>query len=408
MTTLVLQSWKSAQSAAKTVRIPWRPAVLALVVALALSDTPAGEAARTALSDAYLSVATFVAGTLFLVHWMERGLGIDLGELMTRRRAWAVPIAALLGAFPGCGGAIIVTTQFTLGRSSLGALVATLTATMGDAAFLLLAREPTTALLVIGLGLLSGTAMGYLVDTLHPDLSARTSPLPGSRTGSPSAQPQAPISESGSRPSWTLWTERIWLALLVPGGVFSVLLAFQINPDSFMGPLSNLSVTKSLGVTGSLVILAMWSLKSVRGGPAVVPGPASSPSQSPCRSATASVMADTNFVSVWVIGGFMAYEMTVTLTGVDLAAWFETAAPVMPLVGVAVGLLPGCGPQIIVTALYLNGLVPFSALLGNALSNDGDALFPAIALAPRSAALATAYSAAPAVAMAYGAYALGY
>jgi hypothetical protein len=77
-------------------------------------------------------------------------------------------------------------------------------------------------------------------------------------------------------------------------------------------------------------------------------------------------------------------------------------------VGVAVGLLPGCGPQIVVTALYLNGLVPFSALLGNALSNDGDALFPAIAMAPRAAALATAYSAAPAVALAYGAYALGY
>jgi hypothetical protein len=405
MTTLVLQSWKTAQSAAKATRVPWRLAVLALVTALALSDTTAGEAARTALSDAYLSVATFVAGTLFLVHWMERGLGIDLGELMTRRRAWAVPIAALLGAFPGCGGAIIVTTQFTLGRSSLGALVATLTATMGDAAFLLLAREPTTALVVIGLGLLSGTAMGYLVDALHPGITAQTT---GPQAGGPPAQRQSSTAASASRPSWTVWAERIWLTLLVPGGVLSVLLAFQIDPDPFMGPLSTLGVTKSLGVTGSLLILALWSLKSAGGGPAAAPGSAPSPSPSPGRRPTESVMADTNFVSVWVICGFMAYEVTVALTGVDLAAWFETAAPVMPLVGVVVGLLPGCGPQIVVTALYLNGLIPFSALLGNALSNDGDALFPAIALAPRSAALATAYSAAPAVALAYGAYALGY
>ncbi|MCF8482297.1 MAG: putative manganese transporter [Rhodospirillum sp.] len=395
MATLVLQSWKTAQAATLTHRLPWRFGILALVVALALSDGIAGQATRTALSDAYLSVTTFVAGTLFLTYWMERGLGIDLGDLMVRRRAWAVPIAALLGAFPGCGGAIIVTTQFTLGRSSLGALVATLTATMGDAAFLLLARAPMTALAVIGLGLAAGTAMGYLVDALHPLAASRTpapalAPAPAPvKAASPPKTPEA-----GARPLPN-WVRSLWLGLLIPGGVLSVLLAFQVEPDRFMGPFSDLGVTEGLGVVGSLLVLALWARRPVidRGGE---------------REASRAVMADTNFVSVWVIGGFLVYEVTVALTGVDLAVWFETAAPVMPLVGVAVGLLPGCGPQIVVTALYLNGLVPFSALLGNALSNDGDALFPAIALAPRAAALATAYSAAPAVALAYGAYALGY
>ena len=51
-----------------------------------------------------------------------------------------------MGALPGCGGAIIVVTQHIQGRIGFGSLVAVLTATMGDAAFLILAIEPSTGL----------------------------------------------------------------------------------------------------------------------------------------------------------------------------------------------------------------------------------------------------------------------
>jgi hypothetical protein len=73
----------------------------------------------------------------------------------------------------------------------------------------------------------------------------------------------------------------------------------------------------------------------------------------------------------------------------------------VPLIGVLAGFLPGCGPQIIITTLYLSGTIPMSALVGNAISNDGDALFPAIALAPKVALVATLYSAIPALIIAY-------
>ena len=39
--------------------------------------------------------------------------------------------------------------------------------------------------------------------------------------------------------------------------------------------------------------------------------------------------------------------------------------------------------------------------MGNAISNDGDALFPALALAPGAAVIATLYSAVPALLIAY-------
>ena len=71
---------------------------------------------------------------------------------------------------------------------------------------------------------------------------------------------------------------------------------------------------------------------------------------------------------------------------------------------ILVGFIPGCGPQVLVTTLFINGLIPFSALLGNAISNDGDALFPAIAINPKVALLATLYSAIPAFVLAHSIY----
>ena len=76
----------------------------------------------------------------------------------------------------------------------------------------------------------------------------------------------------------------------------------------------------------------------------------------------------------------------------------------MPMVGLAVGMLPGCGPQILVTSLYISGAVPLSAQLANAISNDGDALFPAIALAPKAALVASIYTAVPALLVGYSYY----
>ncbi len=81
---------------------------------------------------------------------------------------------------------------------------------------------------------------------------------------------------------------------------------------------------------------------------------------------------------------------------------FSYLPAVAPLAGVLVGMIPGCGPQIITTSLYLSGAIPLSAQIGNAISNDGDALFPAIALSPKVAIWATLYSAIPALVAAYG------
>ena len=113
-------------------------------------------------------------------------------------------------------------------------------------------------------------------------------------------------------------------------------------------------------------------------------------------------ISDTNFVTVWVIFAYLVFELSVYFLGIDLKTVFDGWVLFTPMIAILLGFLPGCGPQVLVTTMYLSGIIPLSAQIGNALSNDGDALFPAIAIAPKVAVVATLYSAVPAVILAYG------
>jgi photosystem II stability/assembly factor-like uncharacterized protein len=73
----------------------------------------------------------------------------------------------------------------------------------------------------------------------------------------------------------------------------------------------------------------------------------------------------------------MAYEMVVLSAGGGNYMLGEQAVESLLLAaGIAsVFVIPGGGPQIIFVSLFAQDLVPFSALLANAISQDGDALF---------------------------------
>ena len=86
---------------------------------------------------------------------------------MKKARSLQVPLAALLGATPGCGGAVIVVAAYSSGNVGFGAVVATLTATMGDAAFLLIAIRPEAALVVLPLSFGVGIIAGWIVDRFN-------------------------------------------------------------------------------------------------------------------------------------------------------------------------------------------------------------------------------------------------
>ena len=335
------------------------------------------------ISDAYLQVTTFVAATLLIFYGIERLFGFDAIRLLSRSGKWQVPLAAALGALPGCGGAIIVVTNYVSGRLSFGAVMATLTATMGDAAFLLIAKEPVTGLVVMAVGLIVGTVSGYIVDFIHGVDFLRPNPSQDQLDNVDQQRPRAPR-----------LMNRLWLIALVPGVIFGLLGAFQIDLDTKLATNLIAEPVTIFGFLAGCLCFGMWLSPQFFNG--------NEGNKSGTSTVIDQTITDTNFVTGWVIIAFLIFEVSIFATGYELATLFEGLALWVPLMAVLIGLLPGCGPQILVTTLYLSGVVPLSAQIGNAISNDGDALFPALALAPKAALIATIYSTIPALLLAYG------
>ena len=350
-----------------------------IILALAFQTGEFGNIIRESMVDAYLAVSVFVGFTLMVFIGLDSLTKFDINSFLEKTKNFHVPIASFLGAIPGCGGAIIVVTQYIQGRISFGSLVAVLTATMGDAAFLILAMEPSTGLLIFVLGIFVGTISGYVVDLIH----GRSFMMTNSHIE---------LEFEKLKKTFVSKFNIFWLMLFVPGFFIGILLAFQIDVDTFFDLPTNISIVLLLGSSGAILSIFMWSLNPLSDFQC---------STDKSRGFVSRVVDTTNFVTTWVISGFLVFEIFMYFTNIDLKLFFDLWLPFVPLIAILFGFLPGCGPQIVVATFYLNGYIPLSAELGTAISNDGDALLPAIALAPKAAILATIYSAFPAIIVAY-------
>jgi len=362
-----------------------------LILALLLTDSTCLLTINV-LADTFWQVSTYVAVSLTLYHYIASSLIRYkwLLNMPTTHNHYKIIFASLMGALPGCGGAIIVITQFVQGKFSFGAVVAVLIATMGDAAFLLLASRPSIGLFIICVGVIVGMISGVIVDYIHGDNYMRPKRL--------TTDIACQHNESGNN-NFSYYIKLqglVWRWLLLPATFIAILFSFQIDVDQVLH-LSGGTIN-IIGATLALVMMALWAFSGeVTNYQTIV----SEDSKVNTRNLFQKVAQDTNFVASWVVITFLLFELSMHFSGLDLAVIFSHWGYFTPIIAVTIGLLPGCGPQIITTSLYLSGTIPLSAQLGNAISNDGDALFPAIAMAPKMALIATFYSAIPAIIVAY-------
>ena len=349
-----------------------------LILMLAFQPNALGDIVRGSLVDAYLQVSVFVGFTLFIFLGLDYLTNFNIDSFLKKSEKLHVPIASFLGALPGCGGAIIVVTQYIQGKLSFGSLVAVLTATMGDAAFLLLSKEPIRGVQIFIITSIVGIISGYVVDLFHEKKYLIE-------------KNKLSIEFEKIKSTFVSKFNIFWLSIFVPGFIIGLLTAFQVNLDKY-SLISHFNLVVLIGSVGAILSIFMWSLNPLSDFQC---------STEKSRSLFSRVIDTTNFVTTWVICGFLFYELFIFFTGINLKILFDIWLPLVPLVAIILGFVPGCGPQIVVTTFYLNGFIPFSAEIGNAISNDGDALFPAIALAPKAAIIATVYSAIPAIIVSY-------
>ena len=365
--------------------------------------------------DGYVQVSAFVAITVLLFSYIQyRTHGALMEKLRAHQRIQPL-VGALMGLTPGCGGAIVMMPLYVRGTVSFGTVVSTLAATAGDSAFVILALAPQAALYVYAMAFVAAIVFGYAIDAFglgvgHMNHRMEPSSYPEQRAFGWSANPahayegpspthSHPTGPDRSSPIWTplsraahwLW----WVAALLALYLGISYLA-QGGPEVPLAlGLSFSGLFTIVGIAGTTLSFYLYFVGRHFIGEGRI-GQARESFANLTDTLQHAAM-ETSFVTVWVLAAYLIYEYPVALFNLDIGAIAASAGVLAPIAGAAIGLIPGCGPQIVLAGAYAQGAIPISALAANAISQDGDALFPLIAIDRKAAILATVYTAIPAL-----------
>ena len=373
------------------------------------------------MRDAFLAVTVFVAAMVFLFSWLQYATAGKFVDAIRANKKWQPAIGALMGITPGCGGDIVMMPMYARGYVTYGTVIATLIATIGDAAFVLIGAAltdssfiaPVVAVHVISFSV--GIFWGYLID-----FQSVTPQQPLGKYG-PTFEDTMPLQDEVEEPpedrqavfddlgreeegglgyfllhrGYTLW----WMVTAI-GLIFAVLLLVWSAQDGYELALSYNPLTLDgfitwvglLGTSLSVVLYISqrnWIKDDTE---ASIGDKLYSMRETMIHSAS-----ETAFVTFWVMAAYLIFEFTMLFSGVgedQLATYGQGFIAVT--VAALIGLVPGCGPQIIAVAAYTKDVISFPALAANAISQDGDALFPLLVRHRAASLWATVHTTIPA------------
>ena len=282
--------------------------------------------------------------------WQERVSGHRWGQYL---------LSAFLGATPGCLGAFAVVAMYSHRTVTVGAVVAAMVATSGDAVFVMFARVPGTALVITGILFVLGVASGALTDLVFGPRLTRLTPCPNGFelheehiAFFPHGQFLGQWKECSAARGVLVGVLVIFVVALVTG---------QVGPDEWGWERVTVTVVAAV----ALFIVAtvpdhfleehLW--KHV------------------ARRHVLKVFA-------WTLGALVAvHVLTHTL---HLEETIREGRWLVLLAACLVGLIPDSGPHIVFVTLFADGLVPFSALLANSIVQDGHGMLPLLAHSRRA------------------------
>ena len=155
----------------------------------------------TSMRDAFLAVTVFVAAMVLLFSWLQYTTSGRFVEYIRERKRLQPVIGALMGLTPGCGGAIVMMPMYARGYVTYGTVVATLIATLGDSAFVLIGAAVTDSsfiaplLAVHAISFIVGVTWGYFVD-----MTGTTPRKPLGRFGPTIGQEKPKVEPDGESP----------------------------------------------------------------------------------------------------------------------------------------------------------------------------------------------------------------
>lgn len=378
--------------------------------------------------NSFIEVTVFVGAVLMIFGYINFKNSGKLIETIEKSKKTQPIIGAFLGLTPGCGGAIFVMPLFPKGTITFGTVIATLIATMGDSAFVLMSVMPGTYIVISIISFIVGVITGYIVDQFNlgkqlqddikkrwnygdnlnhnnddhniykEELNMKADDIHiGHSEGDPidialhhNTKGHQSIDTIGYKITHGIYP--IYWIFIAVGLILGIMDLFQADINKLFIP----NLGKFIGVLGTFLSLFTMIMSNK-----FIQNDTHEESEFKAHSLQETIVhnaQETAFVATWVFFAYLAYELFIFLIlgkgnyvlGESILTKFlsQTGFKAV-IIGALIGIIPGCGPQIIFVTLYTKGFLPFSALLANAISQDGDALFPLIAVDRKSALWST-------------------
>tara|TARA_Y100001934_G_C12365285_1_gene783110 strand:- start:1545 stop:2735 length:1191 start_codon:yes stop_codon:yes gene_type:complete len=371
----------------------------------------------TSMRDSFLAVTVFVAVMVLFFSWLQYATSGRFVEYIQSNKKLQPVIGALMGLTPGCGGAIIMMPMYARGYVTYGTVVATLIATLGDSAFVLIGAAvadssfiaPMIAVHVISF--IVGVLWGYIVD-----MTGTTPSKPMGKFGPKVGEDLVPEPDDDTTLLEDLPREvpegigykilhqgyLFWWGVTTIGFIFAILLLVWSGQDPeyelklAYNPLTIDGFITWVGLLGTgLSVVLYFAQKNwfADDTEATIGDKLHS-----MRETMVHAASETAFVTFWVMIAYLAFEFTMLFSGIseqDMARHGDGLIAVV--IAAIIGLIPGCGPQIIAITAYTKEMISFPALAANAISQDGDALFPLLVRHKAASLWATVHTTIPAL-----------
>jgi len=325
----------------------------------------------------------FVGIVIFnLFNYISKG---KLEGWITNAKMTQPILGALMGSIPGCGGAVVVSSLYVKQKVTFGTLFATLIATVGDAAFILLAFNPLMWVYLTIFTFIFGIIFGYIADWLkigkkiHLEnqnimISDRIEHIQGhaDHTHHKIEKNNEIVVNKKYSHYWMYQLDHY----IFPGFfTFSMLITlcatfnnYGISGFTFAGSRSFEFIL--LGIT--IISIVYFIFRKIyyhhyyhdRG-----------------RHSRSPIYEEVFSDSIPEILNIFVWALA-TIFLISLIGWFipENAFSsianlgwIIIIIVVLISLIPSCGPQIAIMSAWTEGVIPASAVFANALVQDGDA-----------------------------------
>ena len=336
------------------------------------------EIVYTCAQEAFLNIGSLIIIFIIIFNFINHVTNNFISTILLRTKKIHPIIGALMGVIPGCGGGLILIPLYLEGSVSFGCIIASLISTLGDSSFVLISSDIRMYIKITIICFITGIILGYIVDNLNLEIILKLKN--NTKLETVSVNKNKITSKDNLRMNTLLFLAIMYIITIL---IFTTL-RYDINNEYSVGKLS------LLGIIFSIVYVFVYRFV-----------PNAENYKSTFKSEIIHIVYECSYLIVWIFIAFIIYEVIIKYLGGEevFTKLLFVNGTIGIVIGALLGIIPGCGIQILIVSLFLKGLIPIEVVIANAISQDGDALLPLIAMNKKAALWATIITTIPGIAI---------